>query len=62
MSQRKPAGSVEARRFSGTSKYIEIRIYSSNHQGKGDRTELLDAKQARKLAYTLLTEAEDISN
>jgi hypothetical protein len=62
MSQRKPAGIVEAKRFSGTSKYIEVRIYSANKQGKGDRTELLDAKQAKKLAYALLSEAEDISN
>jgi hypothetical protein len=34
MSQRKPAGTVEVKRFSGTSKYVEIRIYSGNNRAR----------------------------
>lgn len=38
--------------------YLELRIRGSGSTGKGDRTELLSASDARILAYTLLAEAE----
>jgi hypothetical protein len=38
--------------------YLELRIRGMGKTGKGDRTELLSARNARILAYTLLAEAE----
>jgi hypothetical protein len=41
--------------------YLELRIRGSGTTGKGDRTELLSASDARILAYTLLAEAEGLN-
>jgi hypothetical protein len=38
--------------------FLELRIKGMGKTGKGDRTELLTASDARILAYTLLAEAE----
>jgi hypothetical protein len=44
-----------------SSDYLELRIKGAGKTGKGDRTELLSASDARILAYTLLAEAERLS-
>jgi hypothetical protein len=40
--------------------HIELRILGWGDTGKGDRCTLLSAKNARKLAYRLLAESEDL--
>jgi hypothetical protein len=40
---------------------LELRIKGTGTSGKGDRYELLSASDARILAYTLLAEAERLS-
>lgn len=39
--------------------HIELRIHGWGATGKGDRTQLLSAKDAKVLAYQLLIEAEE---
>jgi len=39
---------------------IELRIHGWRNTGKGDRWTSLSKKDARRLAYTLLAEAEDL--
>ncbi len=56
---RPPKDTATVQKFS--SKYAELRIHGSGDTGKGDRTSLLSAKEARKLAYSLLALAEEIS-
>lgn len=41
---------------------IELRIRGWGKTGKGDRWTLLSGKDARKLAYSLLKESEDLDS
>jgi hypothetical protein len=41
---------------------IELRIHGWGNTGKGDRWALLSRKEARRLAYTLLAQSEDLDS
>jgi len=41
---------------------IELRIHGWGNTGKGDRWTLLSRKEARKLAYSLLAQSEDLDS